>query len=158
MGGIMSDCIDTVTSLMPSSSSFKGSDVEAILDQTIGPYFDSKEHDIEELLNAPFLTEATGDYLDLLYGKLYGVKRDFDESDDDYRTRLTFQARDKVRQSDLQELGCNVYAYVDDFDAEYTLTSRNTSLTQKVLVEFPSLEVEELVKNNLLWEKLLVSV
>lgn len=154
----MSDCIDTVTSLMPSSSSFKGSDVEAILDQTIGPYFDSKEHDIEELLNAPFLTEATGDYLDLLYGKLYGVKRDFDESDDDYRTRLTFQARDKVRQSDLQELGCNVYAYVDDFDAEYTLTSRNTSLTQKVLVEFPSLEVEELVKNNLLWEKLLVSV
>ena len=158
MGGIMSDCIDTVTSLMPSSSSFKGSDVEAILDQTIGPYFDSKENDIEELLNAPFLTEATGDYLDLLYGKLYGVKRDFDESDDDYRTRLTFQARDKVRQSDLQELGCNVYAYVDDFDAEYTLTSRNTSLTQKVLVEFPSLEVEELVKNNLLWEKLLVSV
>ena len=158
MGGIMSDCIDTVTSLMPSSSSFKGSDVEAILDQTIGPYFDSKEHDIEELLNAPFLTEATGDYLDLLYGKLYGVKRDFDESDDDYRTRLTFQARDKVRPSDLQELGCNVYAYVDDFDAEYTLTSRNTSLTQKVLVEFPSLEVEELVKNNLLWEKLLVSV
>lgn len=154
----MSDCIDTVTSLMPSSSSFKGSDVEAILDQTIGPYFDSKEHDIEELLNAPFLTEATGDYLDLLYGKLYGVKRDFDESDDDYRTRLTFQARDKVRPSDLQELGCNVYAYVDDFDAEYTLTSRNTSLTQKVLVEFPSLEVEELVKNNLLWEKLLVSV
>ena len=51
-----------------------------------------------------------------------------------------------------------MYAYVDDFDAEYTLTSRNTSLTQKVLVEFPSLEVEELVKNNLLWEKLLVSV
>ena len=154
----MSDCIDTVTSLMPSSSSFKGSDVEAILDQTIGKYFDSKENDIEELLNAPFLTEATGDYLDLLYGKLYGVKRDFDESDDDYRTRLTFQARDKVRPSDLQELGCNLYAYVDDFDAEYTLTSRNTSLTQKVLVEFPSLEVEELVKNNLLWEKLLVSV
>ena len=101
----MSDCIDTVTSLMPSSSSFKGSDVEAILDQTIGPYFDSKENDIEELLNAPFLTEATGDYLDLIHGRLYGIERHVGESDDDYRIRLTFQARDKVRQSDLQELG-----------------------------------------------------
>ena len=56
------------------------------------------------------------------------------------------------------ELDCGVYAFVDDFDSDYTLTSRNTSLTKKVLVEFPSLEVEELVKNNLLWEKVLVSV
>jgi hypothetical protein len=158
MGGIMSDCIDTVSSLMPSSSSFQGSDVEGILDQTIGEYFDEMEERIEDVLDAPFLTEASGDYLDLIHGVLYGVSRGLDEDDDDYRVRLSFQARDKVRPSDLRELDCGVYAFVDDFDSDYTLTSRNTSLTKKVLVEFPSLEVEELVKNNLLWEKVLVSV
>jgi hypothetical protein len=158
MGGLMSDCIDTVTSLMPSSSNFDGSDVQEILDQTIGPYFDNMDERIEELLDAPFLTEATGDYLDLIHGKLYGIERGVDEDDDDYRIRLSFQARDKVRPSDLRELGCELYAFVDDFDTDYSLTSRNTSLTKKFLVEFPSLEVELLVKDNLLWEKLLVSV
>ena len=158
MGGIMSECIDTVSSLMPSSSGFDGSDVQGILDETIGPYFDEFVERIEELLDDPFLTEASGDYLDLLHGRLYGVERAIDEDDDDYRVRLSFQARDKVRPSDLMELDCGVYAFVDDFDSDYTLTSRNTSLTKKVLVEFPSLEVEELVKNNLLWEKVLVSV
>ena len=154
----MSECISTVSSLMPSSSSFQGSDVEGILDQTIGEYFDEMEERIEDVLDAPFLTEASGDYLDLIHGVLYGVSRGLDEDDDDYRVRLSFQARDKVRPSDLRELDCGVYAFVDDFDSDYTLTSRNTSLTKKVLVEFPSLEVEELVKNNLLWEKVLVSV
>ena len=154
----MSDCIDTVTSLMPSSSSFDGSDVQRVLDETIGPYFDEMEERIEELLDAPFLTEASGDYLDLIHGRLYGVERSVDEDDDDYRVRLSFQARDKVRPYDLLELDCGVYAFVDDFDVDYSLTSRNTSLTKKVLVEFPSLEVEELVKDNLLWEKLVVSV
>ena len=158
MGGIMSECIDTVSSLMPSSSSFQGSDVEGILDQTIGEYFDDMMERIEDVLDAPFLSEASGDYLDLLHGRLYGVERAIDEDDDDYRVRLSFQARDKVRPSDLLELDCGVYAFVDDFDVDYSLTSRNTSLTKKVLVEFPSLEVEELVKNNLLWEKVMVSV
>ena len=158
MGGIMSDCIDTVTSLMPSSSSFDGSDVQRILDETIGPYFDDMVERIEDLIDAPFLTEASGDYLDLIHGVLYGVPRKLGEDDDDYRIRLSFQARDKVRASDLRELGCDLYAFVDDFDSDYSLTSRNISLTSKVLVEFPSLEVEELVKDNFLWEKVLVSV
>lgn len=158
MGGLMSECIDTVSGLMPSSSGFSGSDVEQILDDTIGPYFDEFEERIEDVLDAPFLSEASGDYLDLIHGVLYGVVRALDEDDDSYRIRLSFQARDKVRPSDLRELDCGVYAFVDNFDSDYTLTSRNTSLTRKVLVEFPSLEVEELVKNNLLWEKVLVSV
>lgn len=158
MGGIMSDCIDTVTGLMPSSSGFRGSDIQGILDETIGVYFDEFDGRIEDVLDAPFLSEASGDYLDLIHGRLYGVLRGLDEDDEDYRIRLSFQARDKVRPSDLMGLGCSVYAYVDDFDSDYTLTSRNTSLTRKVLVEFPSLEIEELVKNNFLWEKVLVSI
>lgn len=154
----MSDCIDTVTSLMPSSSSFDGSDVQRVLDETIGPYFDEFEERIEELLDAPFLTEASGDYLDLIHGRLYGVERSVDEDDDDYRVRLSFQARDKVRPSDLLELDCGVYAFVDDFDVDYSLTSRNTSLTKKVLVEFPSLEVEDLIKDNMIWEKVVTFI
>ena len=154
----MSDCIDTVSSLMPSSSSFDGSDVQEILDQTIGKYFDDMEVRIEELLDAPFLTEASGDYLDLLHGILYGVKRKIDEDDMDYRIRLIFQAKDKLRVKELEDLGCKVYAFVDDFDKDTVLTSRNNSLTRKVLVDFPNTDVEELVKDNLLWEKILVSV
>ena len=55
MGGIMSECIDTVSSLMPSSSSFQGSDVEGILDQTIGGYFDDMMERIEDVLDAQLL-------------------------------------------------------------------------------------------------------
>lgn len=154
----MSDCINTVSSLMPSSSNFSGSDVEIIFDQTVGKYFDGMEERIEDVVNAPFLTDAEGDYLDLIHGRLYGLSRKSNEDDYEYRMRLSFQAKDKLRPSELLELGCGVYAFVDDFDPEYTLTSRNTSLTKKVMVEFPSLEIEELVKNNLLWEKIMVSV
>ena len=158
MGGIMSDCIDTVSSLMPSSSKFEGSDLQKILDETIGQYFDEVDNRIEELVDAPFLSEAEGDYLDLLYGRLYGVSRGVDESDDEYRTRLMFQASDKMRVKELVDLGCSVYAYVEDYNAEWVLTSRNTSLTDKIMVEFPSSLVEELVKDNCIWEKILVSV
>ena len=149
----MSDCIDTVISLMPSSSNFQGSDVEQLLDKTIGTYFDSKEEDIEELIDASSLSEADGFYLDYLYGRLYGLQRLVDEDDDDYRQRLIFHSKNKLTIPDLLELGCGVYAYVDDFDKDYQLTSHNTGLTRKCMIEAPSTGVEDLVKNNIIWEK-----
>ena len=156
----MSDCIDTVTSLMPLSSGFDGSDVQRILDETIGPYFDELEERIEELLDAPFLTEATGDYLDLLHGKLYGLERLPDESDDEYRARLVFHIRDGVRVSDLLELDCGVYAdpEVQSFDEDTVLTSRNTALSDKYIVACPSDAVEDLIKDNLIWEKVVTFI
>ena len=151
-GVIMSNLIDTVSSLMPSSSKFKGSDVQTILDSTIGPYFDDKESVVDGLVDAPFLTEASGDLLDLLHGRLYGVNRNSGEDDDDYRTRLTFQARDHIKVEDLEALGCGLYAHVDSYSSDYKLTSRNTALTGKLMIEFPSESVEELVKDNLIWQ------
>lgn len=147
----MSDCIDTVSSLMPSSSSFEGSDVQRILEETIGPYFDEKENEIEKILDAPHLTEAEGEYLDLFHGPLYKLKRNNDESDEDYRSRLSFQAKDKVRIKDIQELGCRVYAYVEDYDPGYTLTSRNTTLTKKLILKC-SKDIENLIKENFICE------
>ena len=154
----MSECIDTVTNLMPSSSSFQDSDVQEILDETIGVYFDNKEEEIEELIDAPLLTEADGDYLDLLHGRLYSISRKLDETDDDYRLRLSFQAKDELKIPDLQELGCDVYTYVDDFDPVDTLVSRNAGLTMKVIIESPSLEVEDLVKDNFIHEGMVVFI
>ena len=154
----MSDCIDTVSSLMPSSSSFEDSDVQTILDETIGPYFDRMIERIEEVIDAPFLSEASGDYLDLIHGRLYGIQRELDEEDDEYRTRLIFQARNELKIPDLRELNCDVYAYVEDFNPDYTLTSRNTSLTSRIMIEFPNTDVETLVKDNFLWEKVLVTL
>ena len=155
---IMSDVIDTIRSLMPSSSNFAGSDVEEILDETIGPYFDNKENDIEEMLNAPFLTTATGEYLDLIHGKLYGLERLPEEEDDDYRKRLSFKCKNKLTINTLIELDCNVYAKPEDvtFDEDTVLTSRNTSLTPMIIIECPSDEVEDLIKDNLIWEKVAV--
>lgn len=156
----MSDCIDTVTSLMPSSSNFEGSDVQRILDECIGPYFDELEERIEGLVDAPFLTEADGDYLDILHGKLYGVTRHSGEDDDEYRDRLIFQARDKLTVQVLEDVGCKVYALPPEvtFDVDDVLTSRNTAMNNKYIIECPSDEVEQLVKDNLIWEKLVVFI
>ena len=154
----MSECIDTVTSLMPSSSSFDGSDVQEILDHTIGPYFDDLAERIEEVIDAPFLTEATGEYLDMLHGKLYGISRKDGESDDDYRSRMIFQCKDGVRVPDLLELGCKVYAYVPHFNVDTVLTSRNTMLAAQFFVKCPNENVKELIKENLLWEWVLMFI
>lgn len=154
----MSDCIDTVTSLMPSSSKFDKSDVQRILDESIGPYFDDMYERIDGLSDAPFLTEADGDYLDLIHGRLYGIKRHVDEDDDDYRARLVFQARDRMTIPVLDDMGCSVYACVPDFDPTNMLTSRNTSLTTKAIVECPSDEVEQLIKDNMIWEKVVTFI
>lgn len=156
----MSDCIDTITSLMPLSSNFDESDVQRVLNRTIGPYFDTLTERVEELIDAPFLTEADGDYLDLLHGRLYGLERLPDEEDDDYRARLVFQTHDGVRVSDLLELDCGVYAdpEVQSFDEDTVLTSRNTALSTKFIVECPSDEVEALVKDNLIWEKVVTFI
>jgi hypothetical protein len=158
MGGIMSECVDTVTSLMPSSSSFDGSDVQEILDHTVGPYFDDLAERVEEVIDAPFLTEATGEYLDILHGKLYGITREYEESDDDYRSRMIFQAKDSMRVPDLLELGCKVYAYVPDFDVDSVLTSRNTSLSTMYIIKCPNQIIEDLIKDNLIWEGLVTFI
>lgn len=156
----MSDCIDTVTSLMPSTSNFDESDVQRILDQSIGPYFDELTERVEELVDAPFLTDADGDYLDLIHGRLYGIERALDEDDDDYRARLVFQTREGLRVPDLLELDCNVYALPDvvDFDEDTVLTSRNTALSTKFIVECPSDSVEDLIKDNMIWEKVVTFI
>ena len=162
MGGIMSECIDTVTSLMPSSSNFDGSDVQEILDQTVGPYFDDLAERVEEVIDAPFLTEATGEYLDILHGKLYGVTREYEESDDDYRSRMVFQCKDGVRVPDLVELGCKVYAHVDNFNVDTVLTSRNTAIyeypSRKYIVKCPNERIEKLIKDNLMWKGLVTFI
>jgi hypothetical protein len=154
----MSECIDTVTSLMPSSSSFDGSDVQEVLDHTIGPYFDDLAERVEEVIDAPFLTEATGEYLDILHGKLYGISRKDGESDDDYRSRMIFQCKEGVRVPDLLELGCKVYDHVPHFNVDTVLTSRNTMLNTQYIVKCPNENVKELIKENLLWEWVLMFI
>lgn len=154
----MTEFIDTITGLMPLSSNFDGSDMQSLLDETLGAYFDSKEEDIEEVLDAPFLSEADDDYLDLIHGQLYSIKRKPEETDEEYRSRLVFQAKDHLTVPDLRELDCKVYAYVDEYNPASTLTSRNTGLTRKLIIECPTPEVEALVKDNMIWQGVVVFV
>lgn len=146
------DCISTVSSLMPSSSKFSGSDVESIFDETIGEYFDRMEIRIEDLLDAPFLTRASGEYLDLIHGRLYGLDRLPDESDDDYRIRLGFKARDGFPITELAKLGCTVYVCDDAEVTGMTLLSRNTSAGTGLVVECPDDSIEDLIKDNLIYD------
>lgn len=155
----MSDCIDTIASLTPASSRFANSDVREIFDETIGKYFDEKEIDIEDLIEAPFLTEASGFYLDYIHGRLYGIERLPDEDDEDYRARLIFHCKEGVQLKDLQELGCKVYLHFEDFDEDTTLTSRRiTGFNNKLVIDCPSDAIEELIKDNYIWEKALVFI
>ena len=155
----MSDCIDTVTSLMPSSSGFDESDVQEILDKTVGVYFDKVEERIEEVLNAHFLTEATGEYLDLLHGQLYGLEREHGESDEDYRNRLLFQTKNGIRLNDLLDLGCKVYLCPNNFSTDLTWTTRKVqNYPEKLAVDCPNENVKKLIKDNIIWENIMVFI
>ena len=71
---------------------------------------------------------------------------------------MVFQAKDSIRVPDLLELGCKVYAHVDDFDVDTVLTSRNTSLSTQYLIKCPNQIIEELIKDNLIWEGLVTFI
>lgn len=98
-----------------------------ILDDGVGEWLD--RFDDEYLGEMVFLESATGKWLDL-HGKEYNVPRRLNESDDDYRERIVYEALEHLTSDYLVSVyGVKLYSFVPLFDArDNTLVSDNPYL------------------------------
>ena len=96
---------------------------------TIGSLLD--KFDIYGSMEAPFLQNAEGVYLDL-QGNDMNVKRRLDESDEDYRKRIVYEVLGVLTVAYLLEVyDLVLYAFVEDFSLNgLTLTSDNPYLNE----------------------------
>ena len=152
----MSDVLDFITEIMPVNSGFDGSDFAEVLENSILPYFQEK-YESNDVYESFFITLATGRNLDRI-GANYGVSRLSDESDEDYRSRINFQADKTINLNNIQELGCEVVRYVDDYDLTETLFSNNITEANKVLIIAPNNSIKALIEKNLLLKSVEVVV
>ena len=78
----------TITDLLPVQSNIHGTPFEDLINNTIGYFLEMIEEEVDAMNDGCFLDTAEGKYLDL-WGKDYGIPRLNEESDEDYRKRLT---------------------------------------------------------------------
>ena len=152
----MSDVLDFITEIMPVNSGFDGSDFAEVLENSILPYFQEK-YENNGVYESFFITLATGRTLDRI-GANYGVSRLSDESDDDYRSRINFQADKTINLNNIEELGCEVVAYVEDYDLTETLLSNNITEANKILIIASNTNVKSIIEKNLLLKSVEVVV
>ena len=152
----MTDSIDYINEIMPYNTGFEGSDLYKILDETLGEYLDDLlENRISRAYNSNFITLADGEDLDTI-GKRYGVTRGSGESDEDYRSRIIFQADKMVNLDNLLDLDCDVYAYVEGYNLESTLLSRNITEASKVLIVSPNSTVKQTLVDNIFLKSVVI--
>lgn len=91
---------------------------------TVGAILD--DFDIYDSMEGVYLQSATDVYLDA-HGKDLGVARKLDESDDDYRNRLTYMVLGYLTIDYLLNVyGLPIYVYVASYNpSSNTLTSDN---------------------------------
>lgn len=152
----MSDVLDFIAEIMPINCSFEGSDFAKVLENSILPYFQDK-YESNNVYESFFITLATGQALDRI-GKNYGVFRLSDESDDDYKARINFQADKTINLNNVQELGCEVVVYVEDYDLTETLLSNNITEANKILIIAPNNSIKSIIEKNLLLKSVEVVV
>lgn len=144
----MSDVLDFITDIMPVNSGFDGSDFAEVLENSVLKYLQEK-YESNNVYESFFITLATGRALDRI-GKNYGVFRLSDESDEDYRSRINFQADKTINLNNVQELGCEVVVYVEDYDLTETLLSNNITEANKILIIAPNNSIKTIIEKNLL--------
>lgn len=97
-----------------------------IIDNTFGELFD--KYDVQEWFNQFFLTDATGDYLDI-HGKQYGVMRRIDETDESYRERIIYTMMGHLTVNYLKDIyGLELYPQISTTYTNNTLLSDNEYL------------------------------
>ena len=114
----MSDFGEEIINRLPAHSSLHKPDnpMRRIIDDGVGEWLDKYEE--EDFFNQFFLESATNGYLDV-FGRMYGVKRKVDESDDDYRLRIILTGEGHLTIDYLVNLyDISVYSFVDDFSVE----------------------------------------
>lgn len=105
-----------------------------VLINTIGEILE--RFDLYGSMEAPYLQNATGVYLDL-QGKDLGVLRKFEESDDDYRRRLYYEVLAYLTIDYLVNVyNLDIYTYVEGFNFESNmLVSDNPYIKGKYMCQ-----------------------
>ena len=101
----------------------ENNDFVKVLDGTIGEYLENRKNHFLDI----FLITSSDNFLDL-HGKMYGLFRKKDESDEDYRNRIILNKSILQRTSDFGQLDIGLWIYKDGVVDKDTLTSRNPYL------------------------------
>ena len=96
-----------------------------IFDGCVNEYLENRRNHFLDT----FLTMAEGNFLDI-HGKMYGLFRKKDESDDDFRNRIILNKSILQRTTDFSKLNIGFWVYKDGVTDKDTLTSRNPYLKQ----------------------------
>lgn len=99
--------------------------INKLIQNSIGAWLDDFED--KEYANQFFLTDATGEYLDL-HGADLGIKRKLDESDDEYRERIIYESLGHITVDLLLNVyGVQLFTFIDDFsvDANYLISDNH---------------------------------
>jgi len=103
--------------------------MRSVFINTVGAILD--DFDLYDSMEAPYLQNASGVYLDL-HGKDLGVRRKYQESDDDYRKRLFYEVLGVLTVAYLLNVyELTLYTYIAGFDvSDNTLTSDNPYINE----------------------------
>lgn len=104
----------------------ENNDFVKVLDGCVGEYLENRNNHFLDT----FLVMAEGNFLDI-HGKMYGIFRKRDESDEDYRNRIILNKSLLQRTSDFNKLDIGFWVYRDGITDKDTLTSRNPYLKEK---------------------------
>ena len=145
----MSDFIATLVDMLPEHNSLKNTNNELrqVLDNSAGAWFDNRN--IQDFYENLYFQSATGKWLDL-HGQDYGVTRQEDETDDDYRQRIIQDVLEHLTPAYLMEMfDLPVYSYVADYDpTDNILTSDNPYLNKQGYMATAPEETQDFIGNK----------
>ena len=121
--------------------------VRSVLLGTVGAILD--DFDLYDSMEAPYLQNATGVYLDL-HGKDLGVRRKYLESDEDYRKRLFYEVLVVLSVAYLLNVyDIPLYSNVPDFSSDgLTLTSDNPYIRDTGFMSVADDEVKQILESK----------
>lgn len=121
--------------------------VRSVLLGTVGAILD--DFDLYDSMEAPYLQNATGVYLDL-HGKDLGVRRKYQESDDDYRKRLFYEVLGVLTVAYLLNVyELTLYSKVSSFSLTgMKLTSDNPYINDSGFMAVASDEVQSILESK----------
>ena len=150
----MSDFIKLFCDFLPVKSNIReeNNELRNVLDKSLGEFMDNKLGEVSDNI---FLTTATGGWLDC-FGNDYGVRRKYNESDDDYRDRIVFEKLEYLNADNLQDIyGLTLYCFINQFDAsENTLTSDNPYVNSIKMTDATG--IEDILKNKFILNEELI--
>ena len=121
--------------------------MRSVFINTVGALLD--DFDLYDSMEAPYLQNASGVYLDL-HGKDLGVRRKYQESDDDYRKRLFYEVLGVLTVAYLlivYEL--TLYSKVSSFSLTgMKLTSDNPYINDSGFMAVASDEVQSILESK----------